>query len=318
MMAATEPKVWILGKPLPREQLLKEAAHGDLVLDPPLADRTLGVWFVQGLNEEGKTLKKNKMVQRDITGSGYASVPLEITRHFADPVARYLSHLSIRLDSQKEEAVRRQDWYSIELDAAVHADLLQQQTGGRAVAANRQVTYFVNDFGAGQGYCIYNPETEAEGNNMVAWKPLNEKTPDRYLQKKVYRKTAAEFTKEQQKNADLFETRFLKYLQAHPDELVTLRGIPKDINKYEQEGGMMTNGKLIRIEPAQGGALPEILVRYTEWVEDPEKKENVPVDHDLTFIPTILTKKGRFGNVHFWIEKESNWMLFPPLYKLKK
>ncbi len=272
----------------------------------------------QGLDQGGKALNEKKLVQRDSTGSGYASVPLEITRHFADPVGRYLPHLSIRLDGQKTEAVRREDWYAIELDAVAHADLLQQQTGGRPVAPNRQVTYFVNDYGAGKGYCLYNPETPAEENNMEAWKPLNKKTPDRYLQKEIYRKTVAEFSKEQQKNAELFEKRYLEYLQAHPDDLVDLRSIPKDINQYEQEGGMMTNGKLIRIEAAKAGALPEILVRYTEWVEDPAKKENVPVDHDLIFAPTILSKEGARGNVHFWINRASNWILMPPLYKLKK
>lgn len=80
----------------------------------------------------------------------------------------------------------------------------------------------------------------------------------------------------------------------------------------------MANGKLIRIEPAKAGALPEILVRYTKWVEDPAKKENVPVDQDLIFAPTILSKEGARGNVHFWINRASNWILLPPLYKLKK
>jgi len=317
-MAATKPKVWTLGKSLSKEQVLEKAEHGDLVLDPAQADRTLGVWFVQGLDEGGKALKKNKMLQRDSTGSGYASIPLEITRHFADPVARYLPHLSIRLDGQKTEAVRREDWYAIELDAAAHADLLHQQTGGRPVAPNRQVIYFVNDYGAGKEYCIYNPETEAEENIMEAWKPLNKNTADPYLQKAVYRKTASGFNKEQQKNAELFEKRYLEYLQAHSDELVDLRSIPNNINQYEQEGGMMANGKLIRIEPVKADAFPKIVARYTEWVEDPAKKENVPVDHDLTFVPTVLTEAGRFGHVHFWVEKASNWMLFPPLYKLKK
>ena len=312
------PKLWILGKPLSKEAILDQAKHGDLVLDPAMLDRTLGVSFVQSMDESGKTMTKKELVRKDITGSGYASVPLEVTRHFADPVAAYLPHLSIKPGGETAPVIRKEDWYSIELDAGSHSDLLKQQTGGRPVNAIRKVTYFVGDYGAGQGYFIFNPETEAEETNMSAWKPLNKQTPDRYLQREIYRKTAADLTRDQQKNADLFQNRFLDYLKSHPGGQVSLRSIPENINNYENEGSMMTSGNLIRVETAAAGSLPNIQVRYTEWVEDAAKKENVPVDHDLTFVPTALSKEGPMGHVQFWFNKEFNWILWPPLWELKK
>ncbi len=317
MASKKQPTIWIVDSDHPEKKILEKAEHGDMLYNPQDSDRTMGVKFVQALDAKGKALAKKKVVRKDTTGSGYCSVPLDVTRHMDDPVGYYLSHLAVK--QGKETLVRKDDWYAIELDGKAHAGLLKQQAGGKAVATGRKVIYFVNDWGAGKsGFYIYNPLTKEEDDSMEGWKPLNAKTPKSYLGKEIYRKTAKEVGKDQSKAAKVFENGFLTYLNAHPGAMVTLRNIPKDINNYEKEGGNMMNGNLVKVEKAAAGSLPDITVKFTEWVEDPKKKEMVPVEHQPAFKPTILAKDGKFGNVHFWVDKSSGWMLFPPYEVTKK
>ena len=205
----------------------------------------------------------------------------------------------------------KEDWFAIELDGKSHGALLKEQTGGRPVAGGRKVIFFVNDYGAGKGFYIWNPETGQEDDALEGWKPLNAKTPEKYLGEKIARQTSAEADKAQQKNRTIYETRLLEYLEAHPGEMVTLVSIPEEINNFRNAGGMMVNGTLIKIRNTSG-ELPEILVKYTEWVEKPGKQDMVPVDHELVFSPAVLSEKGPLGNVHFWINREFSWMLYPP------
>ena len=303
-----KPRVWTVDAETPLADLVASSAHGDLVFDPAGGSRSLGVKFVNALGTSGKPLKHGKLVQRDTSGSGYCSVPVEVTRHFADPVARYLPSLAI--DSADGDGVSLDDWLAIELDGDSHAEVLEQQTGGRAVDTGRRIVYFVSDFGAGTGYSLWNPLFPGEDDGMSGWKPLDAETPDEYLGKSIYRERGAKASKTQERNRTICEDHLLAGLEGKDGAMVTLVSIPETIDNFREAGGQMTNATLLSIDA--GDLLPDIRVDYTEWAEDPKSGEIVPRKHELVFAPTVLSTDGPFGNVHFWINREFNWMLSPP------
>ncbi len=303
-----KPRVWTIDTGTSVQDLVASAEHGDLVFDPAGGPRTLGVKFVEALGANGKPLKHRKLVQQDTSGSGYCSVPLDVTRHFADPVARYLPSLAIRSD--QGDGISLDDWLAIELDGEAHAKLLKQQAGGRAVDAGRRVVYFVNDFGAGKGYALWNPLFPSEDDGMSGWKPLDKKTPDEYLGKSIYRERGAQASKTQEKNRKICEDHLLAELRGKDGAMLTLVSIPETVDNFREAGGQMTNATLISVD--DGAGLPDIRVDYTEWAEDPKSGEIVPTKHELAFTPTVLSTEGPFGNVHFWINRDFNWMLSPP------
>ncbi len=308
MSTAKAPRVFLMDASAGSSALPEAAVHGDMLVDTA-ADRTLGVRFLMALDDHGRNLGDKRLVRKDETGSGYCSVPAEVTRAFPDPVAYYLPHLEIEVDGTP--LVRQGDWYTIELDAARHAELLSRQTGGRPVATGRRVAYFVGDFGAGQGFRLWNPLSAAEDDSMNGWKPLDQDTPGTWLGASVYRE-AASLTRAQERNRAVCEDRLLASLAGKEGDIVTLAGIPDDVDRFREAGGMMTTGTLTGIRESDAGGLPAVLVRYTEWVEDPKGGDNRPVEHELVLEPTVLSDDGPFGNVHFWVSRDAGLMLYPP------
>ena len=86
MATSNKPKLWIVDATHPEKQILSGAVHGDMVFSSGWGERTMCVKFVQALDDKGKTSAEKKLIRKDETGSGYCSVPVEVTRHFPDPV----------------------------------------------------------------------------------------------------------------------------------------------------------------------------------------------------------------------------------------
>lgn len=309
-----KPKQWFLDRDGDQSEILKKASHGDLVIASDGDLRSLGVKFVLGLAADGSPCKK-KLIQKDETGSGYCDVPVEITMHFDDPVSRYLPVLSLKAPDGAQ--VLEEDWNAIQLDAERHQKLLQAQTGGKEVATGRQVLYFVGNPEYKQGYYIYNPDSPDKDSD-TDWKKLDSKIAAKYLAAEPYRKTEKDFAKGHGKKRELYEKKFLTYLQNNVGGLVTLRNIPTDVNTMENEGSTSATGTLQGVGSSTKGGLPDVKISYTEYVEDRKKDEIVPVKRDLTFSPETLADTGALGGIHFWVERTSGLMLDPPIWKLEK
>jgi heat shock protein HslJ len=88
MSTRTAPRVFLVDPSTGPEELPGGAVHGDMLVNPA-ADRTRGVRFVMALDDDGRAPGEKRLVRKDETGSGYCSVPIEITRAFPDPVAYY-------------------------------------------------------------------------------------------------------------------------------------------------------------------------------------------------------------------------------------
>lgn len=314
-MTHTGPKPWFLDRDGDEIEILNKASNGDLVVAAGSSLRSLKVKFVLGLAADGSTRKK-KLIQRDETGSGYCDVPVEITRHFDDPVASFLPALRVKIPDGEE--LRDDDWNAIQLDPKMHRRVLKKQTGGTEIAGGRRVVYFVGNPEYEQGYYIYNPESQQEEDAGGGWMRLDRKIDAKFLGTEPYRKTGKDFAKDRGAKRDLYETRFLAYLNKNVGEIVTLRNIPTDVNNMENEASSSATGTLEGVGSPGKNGLPQVKVSYTEYVEDREKGEIVPVKKKLVFSPEVLADSGALGGVHFWLERDSGLMLDPPLWELEK
>lgn len=314
-MTHTRLKPWFLDRDGNELEILKKASHGDLVVFADGELRSLGVRFVLAWAADGSTRKK-RLIQKDETGSGYCDVPVEITMHFDDPVGSFLPVLRVKMPGG--EKLGDDDWNAIQLHAEKHQSLLQAQTGGKEVSSGRRVVFFVGNPGYKQGYYIYNPETQQEEDAGDGWKRLDNKIAARYLGAEPYRKTEKDFTKDRGKKSELYEIKFLAYLRKNVGELISVRNIPADINNMENEASTSTTATLQGVGSPGKNGLPEVKVSYTEYVDDREKDEIVPVKKELTFSPEVLADSGALGGIHFWVERDNGLMLDPPLWKLEK
>ncbi|NJK83772.1 MAG: hypothetical protein HC912_08110, partial [Saprospiraceae bacterium] len=196
-------------RPEDNEQLLlAQAKHGDMFIYTNRL-RSTGVYFVNAFDELGNTCTKT-LVQKDETGSGYMNVPLSITQYFDAPVTYFLPHLTI-----KNAGISKSDWYAIEISTKHHQQWLQSLTGGRAIPATRQVTYFVSEGNLSSGAYLWNPIAPDE--EVEVWRRINKSLANRYLQREPYYFTQKDWQRIQKKNRKTYETDFLDWLSTIPE-----------------------------------------------------------------------------------------------------
>nr|HPN71485.1 hypothetical protein [Saprospiraceae bacterium] len=195
------PKQIIVEESFNLNEILSNAKHGDMIFKPGFL-RSGGVFFVQTLDENGITIPTT-LIQKDDTGAAYYSIASAITLHFADPVKAYLPLLE-----NKKMGVRKTDWEAIEIDTDRHKQYIEETTGGKSIALNRVVKYFINHPEHGRGLFIYNPLTPEEQLNV--WMKLSKTIAPKYLESNVYYLTAEDIKQSQLKNKKLYETKFQK------------------------------------------------------------------------------------------------------------
>ena len=87
-----------------------------------------------------------RLIQEDQSGSGYCTVPKEVTKKLRNPIEFYEGSLTF---GEYTEA----DFGGIGIDTEAHQDLIQKFSGGRQVALERQCFYFFenNEWEASKG-----------------------------------------------------------------------------------------------------------------------------------------------------------------------
>jgi hypothetical protein len=118
------------------ERLLPgDASHGDMIIIGEKSLRSLNVYFLSyELNNQNLT---RKLVQKDLSGSGYSCVPIEVTKMLQDPLKFYDNAFHF---GDYDEI----DFSGIEIDTQVHQNLIKQFTNGKAVSSNRKCFYFLS------------------------------------------------------------------------------------------------------------------------------------------------------------------------------
>lgn len=286
------------------QALLAQAKHGDMFI---YADRlrSTGVYFVHAFDELGNACTKT-LIQKDETGSGYMNIPLSITRYFDNPVAYFLHNLTI-----KKAGIRKSDWYAIEISAKHHQQWLQSLTGGRIIPETRQVIYFVSEGNLSTGAYIWNPIAIDEDSDV--WRRINKSLANRYLRIEPYYFTATDWRHIQKKNHKIYETDFLNWLaQAPKGTAISVRNIPMDINNAHREGASGTTMNLIKVFKLQDKTIIVLETTIHDW--STSKKHATASKIEVTFSPEILTTEKKFGNIHFWINREMDYMIVVPTW----
>ena len=118
--------------------LPEECMHGDIVTGAEKTLRSMEVYFVNCVWEtcdEAKRRLKRRLVQKDLSGSGYCCVPIEVTQKIKDPLRFYENAFTF---SNYDEI----DFSGIQIDTKIHQNVIRQFTGGKQVHFSRKCFYF--------------------------------------------------------------------------------------------------------------------------------------------------------------------------------
>lgn len=288
----TQAQRWVLGRDGDPATLLAQAAHGDLLIDPE-GYRSTGVQFVCWKPVESGF--ERTLVKFDLSGSGYCSVPLAVTRHLPDPPAFYQGRLEYR------PYVTKGDWYSIELDSTVHQPLLQRLAGGRPIHPARGVTYLFQ-VSRGRAGVYLEDRNCLDRNEADVWIRLSKSTTKQFLGPPQAGHRDERVIRAAKKTKVTYEQGFLAYLQALPlGSQIIMTNPPR--NPQEDDGsGWGTSVAFDGVE--QEAATGDYLVRahYSYWESD-ELNSSPPVEAlaRVVFRPTVRTQYGPFQQIRLWI-----------------